>query len=270
VSAQAGITYNWGDSQLQITLNSFAISDTDSSPNNWLELNNITISGPNGYFTLDEANEGTTDFPLYYFNTIDVGTITNNNNQTRTVVSFMDSTNTTERDWTIGNLVFCNQDLGSIQFDERNVDPTLLNITTHGVGTSGIEFEYLSNWYMQNFTYNYNTNGGALNISGINIAGSATGAPEDPTTWAFSGHFRIGDIVGGNIPVSSDSDTAPNPATFDVGSTSDGTSTAVVLNLPMQGTIRAASVNLGGTNFGPVAIDGITVHHLIMSYCTGN
>ena len=269
VSAQAGITYNFGDSQLLITCNSIAISDTDNNPVNWLELNNITISGPGGYFSLDEAGAGIPGLPFYFFNTIDIATVTTVNNLTMTVLSYMDSTNTTERDWTIGDLVFCNQDLGSLQFDERNVDPTLLYITGQGAGASGIEFEYRSNWRLNNFTYNYNTSGGSLNIAGINIAGSATGAPENPSTWAFSGQFLIGDIIGCNIPIDNNPSTpaASNPATFNVLTVNNTTS--VYMNLPMEGTIRAADVNFGGTDFGPVAIDGITVHHLYMTINPG-
>ncbi len=270
ISAQAGISYNWGDSAYTISAAIFKISDTDSSPLNWLEFNNLTISG-----SWDETNDiiDSGAFPYYHFNSIDIETITNNDSQTRTVLSISSSDNTYPQTWNIGNLVFCSQDLGSLNFDIKTVGPSLLNITSHGAGSSGIEFEYLAQWSLQNFNYAYNntnTSAGLLNVAGIHLSQSAAGAPEDPSTWAFSGNFRIGDIVGGNIPVSSDSDTAPNPATFDVGSSPDGTSTAVVLNLPMQGTIRAQSVNLGGTNFGPVAIDGITVHHLIMSYSTGN
>jgi len=266
ISAQAGITYNFGDSQYTISAASFAISDTDSTPLNWLEFNNLTISG-----SWDE--NPVYGAPFYQFNTIDVATITNNDDQIRTVLSISSSDNTYPQTWNIGNLVFCSQNLGSINFDIETVGASLLNITAHGPGSTGIEFEYLAQLQVQNFNYAYNntnTSAGSLNVSGIHLSQSATGDPTDPTTWAFSGPFRIGDIVGGNIPVSNDGDTAPNPATFDVGSSPDGTSTAVVLNLPMQGSIRAQSVNFGGTNLGPVAIDGITVHHLIMSYSTGN
>ena len=91
VSAQAGISYNFGDSQLLITCNSLAISDTDSNPVNWLALNNITISGPGGYFSLDEAGAGIPGLPFYFFNTIDIATVTTVDNQTRTELSFMDS-----------------------------------------------------------------------------------------------------------------------------------------------------------------------------------
>lgn len=281
VYAQAGISYNWGDSLVNITFDSFKISDTDhydinNQPTNWLEFNNISISGPGGGFTLDESLR--TDYPwLLQFSNLDIGTVTTGDGQTRTVLTSTDATNTNPRTWTIGNLVFCNQDLGSIQFDIKDVDPSVLYLTSHGAGASGIEFEYHSNVQIDNFTYTYNLTPvspdttGTLNIAGIHIAESATGAPNDPSTWAFSGQFQIGDIIGGTIPVDNNpSNTAyANPATFDVATTPDGT-TSVYINLPMKGTIRAESVNLGGTDFGPVAIDGITVHHLALRLNPGS
>jgi hypothetical protein len=282
VYAQAGVSYNWGNSLVNITYDSFRISDTDhrdinNQPTNWLEFNNVSISGPGGGFTLDESTNA--NYPwLYQFNNLDIGTVTTGNNQTRTVVQFSDATNTNPRTWSIGNLVFCNQDLGSIQFDIKDVDPSLLSLTTHGVGASGIEFEYLSNWKIDNFTYTYNANpvdpmidSGKLSLSGIHVAESATGAPDDPSTWAFSGQFHIGDIRGGTIPIDNNpSNTAyANPATFDVATTSDGI-TSIYLNLPMKGTIRAESVNFGGANFGPVAIDGITAHYIAIRLNPGN
>jgi hypothetical protein len=274
ISAQAGISYNWGNSQLDFTMNSIRYSDTDSNPHNWLELNDLSISGPGGYFTLDGRHDNEAD--PYTFNTIDVATTNTSDNQVKTLVQFVDSTNTNQRIWTIGHLVFCSQDLGSIQFDAMNVDPSIFNVTTHGAGMSGIEFEYLSNWKVQNFTYTYNStpvspDTGVLNIAGIHIAESSSGAPENPSSWVFSGRFRVGDIVGGNIDVDNNSGNAAvsNPATFDVGTTDDGI-TSVYMNIPMKGTIRAEEVNFGGTNFGPVAIDGITAHHIFVKLNPGN
>ena len=282
VYAQAGVSYNWGDSLVNITYDSFSISDTDhkdinNKPTNWLEFNNISISGPGGGFTFDESINK--DYPwLFQFNNLDIGTVTTGNNETRTVVQFMDATNTNARTWSIGNLVFCNQDLGSIQFDLKNIDASVFSLTTHGVGYSGIEFEYLSNWQIDNFTYTYNAtppdpliDTGTLNIAGIHLAESATGTPDTPSTWAFSGQFHIGDIRGGTIPVDNNplNTGYANPATFDVGTASDGV-TSIYLNLPMKGTIRADSVNFGGTNFGPVAIDGITAHHIAIRLNPGN
>ena len=38
----------------------------------------------------------------------------------------------------------------------------------------------------------------------------------------------------------------------------------------MKGTVRVADVQLGGQDFGPVAIDGIVAHHLYIKIGAGN
>jgi hypothetical protein len=258
ISAQAGINFNYGDFGVNITSDTIRYSDTDNG--NWLELNNFSISGPGGYFKLD-CPEGS---PM----TIDVGTMTTVDSQTRTFVGYQLSDHVNTRTWTIGNLVFANQDLGSIVFDTSTVTPAYFGVSSHlGAGTSGIEFEYLTSWLTNDFTYAYNTSGGTLNLQGIHLAESVVGAAEsDPSTWVFSGRFRIGDLLGGYI------NAEPSPATMDVAtdlSTTPST-TSLYLNLPMKGTVRVADVVLGGNNFGPVAIDGITVHHLGLQFNPGN
>jgi len=273
VCAQAGISANWGNSQLIITADSIQVSDTDHDPHNWLELNDFSISGPDGYFTLDE---NVSDPILYQFSTFDVGTMTTIDNKTRTFANFTDATNTYPRTWNIGHLVFCSQDLGSIRFDIRNIDPTIFKVTSHGEGASGYEFEYLSNWQFDNFSYAY-AEGKSLSVSGIHIAERASGAsdnPADPSTWEFDGRFRVGDLYGGTIDIDDDPGNAAisNPATFDVGTdtSTSPSNTCMFLNLPMKGSIRVENVNIGGTGFGPVAIDGITVHRLGFKFDPGN
>ncbi len=271
VYAQAGITYNWGDSQLLLNIQSIQLSDTDSDPQNWLEFNNVSLSGPGGYFTLDERDSGG-DFTLYTFNTMDISTMTTIDGKERTLLTYVDATNTNPRTWSIGSLVFCDQPLGSIQFDMQNVQSTILNVSTHGEGYSGIEFEYLSDWVTESFSYAYNDSGDTLSLNGIHIAESASGDASDPSTWEFSGRFRIGDIYGGAIDVddTEGNDDVSNPASMDM-TTIDGT-TYVVLNLPMEGTIRTEEVNfddVDGAAFGPVAIDGITAHHLFVIFNPG-
>jgi hypothetical protein len=259
ISAQAGISTNLG-MHVNITTSSIRISDTDHDPKNWIELNNFSLSGPDGYADLTS--------PLYSPNYIDVGTMTTIDGQTRTLMEYQLSDHTNTRIWSIGNFVFCNQDLGSIVFDTSTVVPAHFGVSSHpGADTSGLEFEYLTSWLTNDFTYTYNTGGGTLNLQGIHLAESVVGAPEsDPSTWVFSGQFRIGDLLGGNI------NAEPSPATMDVATdTSTETSTtAIYINLPMKGTVRVADVVFGGNNFGPVAIDGITVHHLGLKFNPGN
>jgi len=254
VTGQAGVTINM-DVMMNTTFGSFQISDTDSNPVNWIEFNNVSITSQ--WLTPPGS-------PI----TFDIATGDNIDGTERTFVNLVLSQNSQPETWNIGNFVFVNQDIGSLQFENMmTVDPSVLRFSTHlAAGTSGIEFEYLSNWEIQNISYNYNTSGGSLQLSGVHFAGSAsspTDDPSNPSTWQFTGSFRVGDLFGGNIPVDSTNASVPNPATFDVGTTSDGY-TSLYLNLPMMGTLRVADVQLGGQDFGPIAIDGIVVHHLFM------
>jgi hypothetical protein len=262
ISAQAGINVNYGDFGVHVSYDSIRISDTDHDPKNRIEFNNFSISGPDGYFKLDCPE----DFPM----TIDVGTITTIDSQTKTVASFQLSDHINPRTWTIGNLVFCSQDLGNIVFDTSTVDPAYYMVSGRTAPGTGIEFEYLTKWLTNDFAYTYNTVGGSFHVNGIHLAETASGTaddPSDPSTWEFSGYFRIGDVIGGQID-----SAASSPATIDVATdTSTATpTTSLYLNLPMKGTVRIADVSLGGTSFGPVAIDGITVHHLGLKFGTSN
>jgi len=127
--------------------------------------------------------------------------------------------------------------------------PSVSRIWAHAA--SGISFDYTTAISASALTYTYNTTPAALSLTGINIAGSATGAPETPSSWAFSGNFKIGTI----------GDASNAPATIDVA-TDSSNNTFLSLNLPMAGTVRVADVNFGGQDFGPIAIDGIQVHRL--------
>gem|GEM_PF-1032764 len=255
VTAQAGITYNYGDFGVHVGIGSYRFSDTDSSPRNWIEFNNVTISGPGGYFLLDCPQ----DYPM----TIDVATSTTIDDQGLTFIEYQMSDHVNRRDWSVGNFVFCNQDLGSITFDTSTVDPAVFRVSSHReTGSSGIDFEYLFRWRTQDFTYAYNTSGGSLHVAGLHLAETAGGDPSDPSTWTFTGPFRVGDLYGGTIDTDNDpsNQAHANPATFDVATVDD--KTYVLVNLPLKGSIRMEGVSMNGMDFGPVAIDGIKAHVL--------
>lgn len=265
IIAQAGINLNIGNSKLRLAVDSLRYSDTDHDPKHWIRLDNLAVSGPGGYFSLDCP----VDYPI----TLDIGTATTIDDQHRTVINLQLSEHVTPRTWGVGNFVFCDQDLGSLLVDTSTVDPSDLRISSHlWQGSSGIDFEYLTKWRTQDFSYAYNTSGGSLHASGIYLAERASGAsdsPGDPTTWEFSGKFRIGDLLGGQIDVDNDplNASAPNPAMFDVAT--EDTNTSIYVSLPLKGTVRVADVNLGGRDFGPVAIDGITAHHMLIKLDPG-
>jgi len=148
--------------------------------------------------------------------------------------------------------IFCGQDLGAMDLGVIHKPSYALYLSDHAA--SGVDFEYDAAANVDAFRYTYNTAPETFELQGIHLAGSATGAPEDPATWAFTGNFEIGDMFNAN------------PATFDVGSFTDsGTGNrlaAIVMNLPMSGAIRVEDVRFGAQDFGPCAIGGLVVHRL--------
>ena len=250
VTGQSGITI-YTDGTARITASVLKISDTDSSPVKWLELKNVVVDdGIGGYFSfatpLDYLSTTVVDEPV----TLDVGAHATTG---QTLVALRDSTHVSPRWYSVGEVVFCDQSLGSLNLDALSLGPTVYRMGAHIDGTSGVDFDYTLSAYAKAFRYTYNASSEALRLSGIRLAGSASGAAEDPSTWSFSGVFRIGDIDGGN------------PAKIDVGTDTSTGETSLVLSLPMQGSLRVENVTFGDKNFGPIAIDGITVHRMSVS-----
>ncbi len=248
VTAQAGINYVIGGSQLRVTRDSYSFSDTDHTPHNWMEFNNFTIDdGEGGYFSMDTPFS----YDEWTYNTIDVATTEEGDSRI-----FMNlSTWVEPRTITVGNFVFCDQDLGSIQLSNmRKGTSDSLIIGSRGGGQCGIDLEYQTELTLDSLEYAFNTqpSSSSLSLTGIHLAGNAVGSPEDPTSWMFLGKFKIGDFADNR------------PMTIDVGTYDDGltASTSVFYNIPMSGTIRVENVDFGGKQLGPCAIDGITVHHL--------
>lgn len=97
--------------------------------------------------------------------------------------------------------------------------------------------------------------------TGDNPANPSTWAPvADPTQSSYNwGQFQVGDMFG-----DMSTNTPSNPATLDVGEVSISGSTYGMINfgLPLQGSMRIQDVNFGGTDFGPIAIDGIHAYRL--------
>lgn len=245
ISAQAGINVFIGDSGFTISADSYSISDTDHSPVNWIEFNNVTVDdGEGGPFSLDTPDN------FLDINTLDIVS----DLYDRTLIYLNLSYNVEPRTYTVGNLVFCEQDLGSITLSDltRGASDTLL-IGSHDDGTCGIDMEYATKIDIASLTYAFNDNtvNNSLQLNGIHLAGYAAGSPEDPTSWTFSGKYKFGNFEDNN------------PVTMDVASTDEG-ETGVYYNIPMEGCLRVEGVEFGENTFGPVAIDGIMVHHLGM------
>jgi hypothetical protein len=175
--------------------------------------------------------------------TFDIGTYVNG----RTYLNIHDSTNVSPRTFT-SELVFCGQPLGSLKVSDIVRTENNVMIGAHG----GVDFEYrekIDIGYAQ-----FTTPANALTFTGIHLSETASGSLEgDPSTWTYSGPFKIGDIAGGN------------PAQVDFGTDASGV-TSIRLKLPMEGNIRVENVTFGGSNFGAMALDGLNVHHLAVQF----
>jgi hypothetical protein len=267
ISGQAGLSIMMGGSA-QVHYDLLSFSDTQIHPN-WIELYNFNVDngsgGPFSFATLWDPVSGEL-MP----NTIDVWT--DSSGVTR--VSMLDTSQLNPRWYSIGDIVlkyysdttstYSELSLGSLNLDALRQGPSLYRLWAHP--TSGISFDYTTTISASALTYTYNTTPTTLSLTGITIAGSATGNPQDATfttvPWVFSGTFKIGTIGDSDVYDGSTLIFKGNqPATIDVG-TDSGNTTSIFLSLPMAGTIRVADVNFGGTDFGPIALDGIQVHRL--------
>jgi hypothetical protein len=249
VTGQSGLTL-LAKGVANISASVVGISDKNGHT---IEFRNFTIDdGIGGYFSFDTPWIITDTSMSLDPTTIDVYT----NAAGQPLVYWRDTMNVMPRWYSVGDLVFCDQSLGSLNIDAVSEGPTLMRFGGHSNHTAGIDFDISKQTNTQAFRFTYNTTPEALTFSGIHVVGSATGAndnPADPSTWSFTGTnnvFRIGNIDAGN------------PATMDVGTDPATGTSAVYLNLPMEGSIRVENVNFGGNNFGPIAIDGIKVHRL--------
>ena len=236
-----------------VNVGSYWRQDTDTG--NKIELNNIVWdNGSGGGFSFST--------PVGDPVTEDIGT----NADGRTYVDLHDSTQVSPRTFS-SDLSFCGQPLGSLKVSDIVRTENNLTVGAHAYG--GIDFEYKEKTDIGYAQYAYNNSLGdnpwttpvetnfaldSLTLNGIHLCGSATGLPEaDPKTWTYSGPFQIGNIAGGN------------PAQIDIGTDAAGV-TSVRYELPMAGSIRVENVNFGGSDFGPLALDGLTVHHLEIQF----
>lgn len=165
-------------------------------------------------------------------------------------------------------------ELGTI--DVSNMVRTESSLLIGAHANSGVDFyqQAKTDIDFAQFAYNTPVSTNALTFTGIHLAGLASGDPKypsghtntgpgdpDPTTppWGFSGPFKIGTIADG-------------PAQIDIGTSVSSGATMMQYNLPMEGSIRVEDVmfgtNVPGTpgDFGPLALDGIEVHHLTIQF----
>jgi hypothetical protein len=119
-----------------------------------------------------------------------------------------------------------------------------------------------------------------LVISGIMTGGTFTGVPLpddnlgtepiDTTSWAFGEDmFQLGIPHYENDPVGSENhENTTLPFSLDATDTPrDGITTPYLLiNAPMQGSVRISNISSKGFDFGPIAIDGIRLYKSIIEF----
>lgn len=152
------------------------------------------------------------------------------------------------------HLIFCGQELGpdadgldALGIGKIDTPYSCWLLAGHGVG---ISWEHGFETHIAEVVYTYNNTPASLSVKDVYFSKTAAGDPDKPDSWTFDGPFTIGDII------------SDDPATMDVATRTDNNKSFILLNLPANGCLRVEDVNFDGQDFGPCAIDGITVHHL--------
>lgn len=238
ITAQAGIVL-FIDTAVQCTADAINISDTDSSPASLISFQGVSI---------DDNSGGPFAVATPFDNPVTIDITTNMAGQTLLAVNlsqFYQPSNLS-----VINIDFCGQALGSLDIDELIMDQNYFEITTHLDESMGIDWQYLTKIDIGQIKYTSNSAGDSFTASGIHLSQTSSGAPHDPSAWDFAGGFQIGDFED-------------QPATYDLGTNATG-QTVMFLTLPMDGALRVEDINFNQNSFGPMAIDGIHVHRLLI------
>ena len=239
IKAARGFSLLVKDVTFSYTLDSYTYTDTDTG--NSLALNDLSWhDGAGGPVYFDSGDEAIT---------FDILTINNPAGPIDGKTFFAITIPDWRQDYhiSVDHFVFCNTDLGRTDTGNINMPYSAFYFTGHG---HGLDWELDFELNTEETAYTYNTAGDSLTQQGIYWAQTAAGAPETPDDWVFTGPFAIGDINN------------DNSAKLDVITLTDTNTTSLLLNIPMRGVYRIKDVSFGGSDFGPIAIDGIRVHRL--------
>jgi len=240
VCAATGMSLVIKDFAYNYNVDSYTYTDTDTG--NSLALQNISYDdGTGGSAIIDTGDEAIT-FDLFTINDLN----SSMDGATFFAISAHDLRPVLYN--SVDNVVFAGTDIGSTRTGNISLSSFDLYITPNPYGR-GIAGEFDFQMHTDEKIYTYNGAGDRLTYTGTTWSQTAGGLPEDPATWTFRDSFAIGDI------------NSANPATMDVLTLTDTGVTSILINTPMRGSIRIENVNLGGTDFGPIAIDGINMHH---------
>jgi hypothetical protein len=260
VRGQAGVSLGVMDASFYVQQEYVRYQDTDTGSE--LQLNGIKASdGQNGPVTLRVGDVDTNGDGIMSPLMIDVFA----NPDGYGVFGFMAPDWDQKLAFEVDELVFCNTPMGRLEMGRIDVPSWRFLSSGHGDGVDmGLDLAM----NVDEFAYTYREDdpattdqneAEALTFSGIELARTFTANtaddPADPSTWQSEGRFRIGDM---NV----DGASTYDPATFDVGVDPDTNLAQVVMSLPMQGSLRVKSLEMGDQGFGPMAIDGIQVHRM--------
>ncbi|GAB6886794.1 hypothetical protein JCM13304A_02920 [Desulfothermus okinawensis JCM 13304] len=255
VVGQAGVTIGISNYKTYRNFEYIGYKDTDSpdGTNGTIFFNNIEILE-----TLSTGNVDTNGDNLKTGVVIDVF----QNPDSIPMVSFVADDFDHRFDFHAGSIDFCQKKIGSLDIDEIHPYSHRYYATGH---SDGVDFQYNLGLEITNFDYKYQYNENntpnhkSLHFDKFYMVKDFTTNPEDdptdPSTWKPNGQFQFGDLnpYGGSTY---------NPGTLDVGVDPNTNLAQILINLPMEGSIRISNFQVGDTNFGPIAIDGIHVHRM--------
>jgi hypothetical protein len=251
ISGTGGISIGIQDLSIYMHTGSFSYTDTDTG--NALVLENLTLT--NGSFRPAYFATGNVDLDgdgIYSPLTFDIDTISDPGSAAfgRTVMVLRAGDWLQQVHLHAERVRFCDEELGSLDIGVIHRPSFYWLMGAHEVG---IDFEHGTRLSIDAIRLTYNQRLESFALNGIHLGAHDPGIPEDPGTWRMAGMFKIGDIRAGR------------PATLDVGRNPDGMA-AVIINLPMSGSLRVENLQWAGADFGPIAIDGIQVHRLNVSF----
>lgn len=257
VVAQAGVDIAIGDAVTETHLDSFRVANPDDASNQYISFNDIRYVSTFNTGTKDMNEDGSINHL-----SLDVGLYSNK------VMFFAQSPDLNiTTDIIVDSIDFSGTTIGSLFVDKLMISSFHLYMGPHGV--SGIDFELGKRLSIDTIKFDYNSTD-SLTFSGITLAHSfSETVHENPDTWIANDEFLIGDILNNksaSLDFTADTtaswnfvDSAGNPYSvanprFETG--------YIVMNLPMEGSLRVDNINFGGNNLGSMAIDGLKVEKL--------
>jgi hypothetical protein len=228
--------------------------DDDVCDDDLIEFKDIKLHGKAGGPVYFDSNDGQIAFDIFTVNdpssAID-GT---------SLVSIVNTDWTQDLTVEVEDFVFCDQPLGVLEIGNIDMPSSYLYLTFSG----GLGYEFGLELDIEESKYVYNTSPSSLSFQGIHLAQTATGAPETPGSWGFSGPFSFGNMFGNNAVLLDVITLAPCGDDDDDDDDVQPDTTHMIVNIPMNGSLRIEDLDFGTENFGPCAIDGIKVHRMIV------